>query len=1046
MPRKERIFLRTSDVEGNKTPKLVNAVADWLEENCLEQDPSGARTLSHVCVVVSTAQSGRQLRLALARKFPDGIIPPAVVQPMKLVAPKDETYREAGDAELAALFLAFAKERPRRFLKDGRVEEVLEWTHLFGKEALDDSDALLSLFDQLQDIWRILGAAGLLMSDVLENDSAKKVLEEALGDEVERWTELAELETAFFEYLHKYGLRHRTECANLAKTAPVKLPSGIRKVVLPALVDPVPVLFNVLERQGDELDVTVLIYGCEADGDKFDDWGRPKVDRWTSNARPALTLQDDDIIVAASDDKLAKAIANDFPAAKDDKKLPSLGLCDESLFDALSAAFLGKGYELHNPEKYRLLSSSLGRIASRLLLLVASVDPYPWDDFISLMREDDILRYLTRGEGAPWREKILEGIDLFRNKMLPETVATKGTWQLGNFARTSERRAVEDFAKAADKIAGLIGSARENGDFSAVGFLRKALSAIYTERKLSDGPGDREFAAAIDAMNEVLKGFDGDVIKSLGLDAGMQSALLRKLLADAVYSLEPDSAEAMLTEGWLELAWSPNDKIALAGMNEGCVPDTVAGHIFLPEKLREALGLPSNDQRLARDTFLLSSILDARCAGDVRAYYSRTSDKGDIHKPSRLLFLVEDECLAARTGRLFGELPSDETRPPRIVAKGLQPRLPSAVPLRGVSAQEPEGHLSATIIDAWLKCPFSYLLQYGLGMEQVEEKKELGYDDFGTLVHNVLEIYAVEQLERSAAGKEQLSDEFDIRDALERIVDRKISEYGTAIGLNISLQLDAVKRRILSFAPIQAAWTNDGWIIAGKPELKGISRPFAGDGDADVPVKFAVDRVDYKEDVGYRLIDYKTWDEVGKASAHIVKGGADNVSHAEELGLPMTEKGDKIAKDQYAPRRFLTVQLPLYGLCLEKWIVPKDLGFPVPFAGNVKEYCYVVLGKTPKTTGVYGLDDNRRIKLHAHKNKIIETAKIAIRAIRSNIFWPPGPGDKLPNGLGDIILISPEKDLAGSEWLEEQKRRLSAIPWRKNGNSGDAATSMEGMP
>ena len=90
----------------NPKRKLVDVVADWLCGR-VERDSSGARSLAHLMVVVPTAQSGRNLRLALAKKALEkgwgGILPPHVSQPFHLVIPADQSLREANEAEVAAL-------------------------------------------------------------------------------------------------------------------------------------------------------------------------------------------------------------------------------------------------------------------------------------------------------------------------------------------------------------------------------------------------------------------------------------------------------------------------------------------------------------------------------------------------------------------------------------------------------------------------------------------------------------------------------------------------------------------------------------------------------------------------------------------------------------------------------------------------------------------------------------------------------------------------------------------------------------------------------
>ena len=1077
----------------NPSNRLVEETADWLARRA-NTDAAGAASLAHICVVVPTAQSGRNLRLALAKRFPNGLIPPMVIQPMRLVSPADESMREATDAEVAALFLKFTETRPKRRVENGNVVELNEWTHLFRPEALEDPDSLFSFLDQLSDIWNILGAGGKLMREVRENEAAQKVLAGAAGDEAVRWDELAELEEAFFEFLHEHALRHRAESIHLAKTAPKTLPEEIREVALPALADPVPVLYDVLENQSDGLEVTVLLHCGKSDQGKFDEWGRPRIECWTGDNRPKLRrLTDNDIVRAASDGKLAARIADDFPEANSEKEIPSIGLCDENLFPELAGAFLKKEYEIHDPARYRLSASSLGRIAERLIALYdCGAAPWPWDDFVALLREYDVLRRLTSckqdigaeegstqaadassgdGDGEkPARTDVLRGLDIYRNAAFPSVVQQSGNLPMDCFDSSDEHgksdvEYAKRFARAAQGLADLVRDAKDSSGNAAL-FLRAALADIYRnvclgawkdmdaadgepvmqEGNLEREREDAEFSAAIEAILGVLSQFDDETIRDSGLTDSLLTALLRKGLAKAVYSLEPDSDKVLMTEGWLELAWSAKSRIALAGFNEGSVPETVTGHVFLPDLLRVALGLPSNDSRLARDTFLLQSIVAARGDHCVRAYFSRTNNEGDIYRPSRLLFLVDDADLPRRVETLFGALPADERRPAREVAKDWRPRLPLEMPsLPRRDEKTARGRLSSSSIDDWLACPFAFLLKDVLKMERLQEKDEFGADDFGTLVHAALEKYALEQLERTARGQPQFSDERDIRGSLLQIIQGLRESYGKSPSLKIRIQLDSLETRLENFAKIQAFWAglseNGGWRIVAKPELDFLVRPFAGEGDAlleDVWIKGKVDRVDYKEGVGYRLIDYKTWDVKSKAVKHVLSSGEDEASHARALALPLVPP----ARKNLAERRFLTTQLPLYARCLEK-AGAGDLGefagpLPVPFAGNVVDYCYVVLGKTEAETVVFGSNCDQcdfeaqqrgKFVLVEHAGKALDTARVAIRRIRQGIFWPPGPGSSLEYDLKDILLDSPEKDLKGSDWVREQERRLAeALP------------------
>ena len=300
----------------NPRRKLVDEVVDWLCGR-LERDPSGARSLAHLMVVVPTAQSGRNLRLALAKRASEngwgGILPPRVVQPFRLVVPADRSLSEANEAEVAALFM--------HFLSEKRSVALATWPHLFQRregtmdlQAVVDPDAGFALLDQMTDIWRVLAGKGLLMQDVPQNEAAARVLEAALGDDKARWDELASFEKEFFAFLEAHGLRLPVASVALARKSAAPLDPEIREIVLPALADPVLVLHDVLAQYAGHVRLTTLLHCAESDRGRFDEWGSPKVECWTGAARPVVSgLVDDDIASLPDDKTLAKRLVEDFP-------------------------------------------------------------------------------------------------------------------------------------------------------------------------------------------------------------------------------------------------------------------------------------------------------------------------------------------------------------------------------------------------------------------------------------------------------------------------------------------------------------------------------------------------------------------------------------------------------------------------------------------------------------------------------------------------------------------------------------------------------------
>lgn len=228
----------------HRSGKLVDDVADWLLERVRPDAAiASAASLAHILVVVPTAQAGRALRLALARRFPGrGLVPPRAVQPMQLVRGGGDDPPTATEPQARAAFLAF-------FEGGAGAHPSTRWPRLFSAGSpVPDADDLLSFFGQLEELWRILGAGGLTMQDVAADPRAAAVFEEkqTTGDEPERWRDLARLEADFFDFLHGHGLRHEAERIREARAAAPALDPEVREIVLVALYDPVPVLYAVL--------------------------------------------------------------------------------------------------------------------------------------------------------------------------------------------------------------------------------------------------------------------------------------------------------------------------------------------------------------------------------------------------------------------------------------------------------------------------------------------------------------------------------------------------------------------------------------------------------------------------------------------------------------------------------------------------------------------------------------------------------------------------------------------------------------------------------
>ena len=108
-------------------------------------------------------------------------------------------------------------------------------------------------------------------------------------------------------------------------------------------------------------------------------------------------------------------------------------------------------------------------------------------------------------------------------------------------------------------------------------------------------------------------------------------------LSDLSLAPDPDR-DAVELLGWLELRLDDAPVAVVTGFNEPILPESVNGHPFLPNSLRERLGLVCNARRYARDAYELTALVHSRERLHVIA--GRRSSTGDPLRPSRLAFAV----------------------------------------------------------------------------------------------------------------------------------------------------------------------------------------------------------------------------------------------------------------------------------------------------------------------------------------------------------------------------------------------------------------------
>ena len=638
--------------------RLVDEVAAWLEKAVM-RSPAGAKTLDHLLVVVPTRQAGRRLRLALAQRM-GACVPPKILLPAHLLIPEGETPA-ATEAERISVLASLLGEL-----------DLSGYPTLFPATVCASQRSFswqLGIARQLDDVWNILGENALAVSDVA-SQVGDGWIDFPIEDERQRWQELADLETRFFAKLHELGRCHPAESRQRAVANPV-IPDGVTEIVLPGLVDAQPAFFRALEHAMErrlELVVTLLLHAEESERDRFDAWGRPKPERWTADHAPAIPLRDEQCVLTANSVQQAETAAALIAGVSDSDELPGLGLADEELFPELQSAFLARGKRLHNPASMPLAGSSLGHLVAQVSQLLIRPS---YAVFAAWLRESDTQRYFEK----MLRENrdfsflgVLRALDALHKKHLPQTFQDL-------YAVCGSVPEWWPLREVAEVVNGwLDAQGRSRADH-----LRDLLREIFSARLLQErNAGDRELLAAAEALNEAVAAADGELVRCVLPDDDERDQLFDALLGAAAYSLELDDPACILTDGWLELAWNPAAELVICGFNEESVPEAVVGHAFVPDSLRKALGLTHNEQRTARDTYLFRSLLLSREPGGVTVLLERMNARGDVRKPSRLLFLCggDEATFAARAIRLYQDSEKPASGFARSLPEGWQLKLP----------------------------------------------------------------------------------------------------------------------------------------------------------------------------------------------------------------------------------------------------------------------------------------------------------------------------------------------------------------------------------
>jgi len=828
-------------------PLLPQAVA-WLAE---DWKGDGPLDLTRQAVIVPTTQSGRRPREALA-DFAAGkkqaVFAPRMMTPDGLLSPPP------GAAS--------------------RLQTLLAWTEVFRGLDLDTCREVfpidpparnfswaLRLADQFAQLQAKLAEGGLRLSDVGPK----------LGEfpEAGRWRQLAALETQHAARLAALGLADPQAAKIAAAAEPA--PLGADRIVMIGVADPLPLALLALESHARGAPVDILIFAPAAEADSFDAWGRPQTALWEKRGLPLADFEARVRLCADPADQgerlAAVAAAYGSPAGR-----LAYGVADPEILPPLEAALGRAKLPAFNPEGRPRRGDRLHQLARCLGELAREPS---FDAVAELARCPDFLEFLRgRAQGDFSPAHWLEGLDELRSRHLPAGLAAARA-RAPELGRHPE---LGPALEAMDEIRRLLTAK----DFAAGA--AEAFGAIFAGRRLNlADPAEARLQESARAWTDLLR-------ECAAAGAGLPRAdgweLALRLYGEGRRP-EEKPARALELQGWLELLYEDAPHLAIAGLNDGIVPESVAGDAFLPEGLRERLGLKTNGARLARDAYLLAA-LDAcrRQEGRLDLLLGKVSAAEDPLRPSRLLLLCPDEELPRRVEFLFRGLAAGAASPAWRRAWRLRRPEP-----------EPFVRLRVTDFRDYLRCPYRFFLRHALRLAPFDPaKSELDAADFGTLCHSALEEMAKQPALRDC------TDPALLRQFLEEALERQIrARYGAELTLPLQIQLESARQRLGQAARIQAAARSAGWVLAQAERPFSLKvGPLWVDGKAD--------RIDRHEKTGRaRILDYKTSDRpIAPAAAHAARAG--RRAAAPEFARFRIGPGEYVWTD---------LQLPLYLAALE---------------------------------------------------------------------------------------------------------------------------------
>jgi len=889
----------------------LKAAAEVLVADCERQ---GVVDLSGLLLVAPSFVAGRVLleqlvEIAEQRSAP--LFPPRIITPDDLPESLYRRQRSFASPLIRHMTWAHCLKRHRRMAQ-----------HLPQPPDDDDIVGWLQLGRWLDQRCDELAIRGLRLNDLGQHAPKMKKSVGRGPTATPRWKYFTEVQNDYLAQLASIRLADRSYAR--IEAIRQKVCRTDRQIVLVAIADLEPIVHTMLMQVRGR--VTSLVAAPDGLAHRFDDLGCVVPDAW-QDVVPAV--EDRQITLVEGSLEQARAVVAQLNQWSTQFAVDEIGVAvpDAALVAEVERHLLARGVPCHWWPRRKLEES----VAWRLLDLLCEYLREPlYATFVALLRHPGVEEWLQLD---PFRSSHLLQADRYYARHLPRQV---GVW-LGapdrrihlEIACGRLEDALEPFRRSPARLSAWAARVSE------------LCAHVYGDRgAAADLREDSDLTFFLDSLGKVLTQIVRIPASLDPLVAGHQAlTIILRQLEGMTLTHEPTEPCVQMV-GWSDAPFVESSAVIVTSMNDGFIPSHMVGRSFLPEAMEEEVGAAEEQRRYARDLYWLELLQNSRRQLHV-VVAKRDTAKNPV-VPSRFLLVGDDDRMTRRCRWLFRD-PVPSERDIEADADDIQaPTLSPCFVPPPQRAEMPIEAMNVTSFRDYLNCPYRYYLKHVLRLEPLhDDQEELPRNEFGTILHNVLERFGTSPL-RDSESEEDLR--AFLRDTLSKVVRDQISPSRPSA---IEIQLKAMEHRLDAFAVVQAGRVRDGWRIEHiEARLGAESSSLVLPDGTTMPLIGRIDRIDRHVANGkYEVLDYKT-----------------------------SDAGAKPEETHRRSRQWIDLQLPLYRFLVEELQIPHD-GMQMGYFLLPRDASSVGVSLTPWTEEE--LQSARQVAVNvAHQ-------------VRQQVFWPP---------------------------------------------------------